>query len=168
MLAFFGANPEALQAAGLTKPELSVDPPVPTATVDPAIAQQIEDMKAKTANMANAAAHTAATSFVDTLLRANKIIPAQNANGELATLFVAAAKADGGGDIAFGPTGIVEGPNLKALRASFDNAQPHALTQEQIQGSDPNATKNAKTEAQLKAERDAYFSTQPTLKEAVK
>ena len=159
----FGSAPEATQEAGIDPLELEkVEFNDVQAKVDPAILAQLTEFKATNDRLVVGQLNIAAAMFADEVMRSAKAVPAQR--DHLISIYKTAAFADGKGLVQFTEAGqIAEGPNLKALRDLFNNAQPHSLFTTQIPNADPNADSNAPDLAMVERLRAATSLGQKTL-----
>ena len=139
-----GSDPKALAEAGINIDDLesgaNADQNVNTELAALRAAQVSQN--ALIQQMANATLNAKAEAFYTSLVTPNasgeaKAIPAQKPS--IISGFVLAAKADGEGMVAsFDVAGeLVEGANLKAFKAGYENAQPHKLFATQLADENP-------------------------------
>jgi hypothetical protein len=159
----FGKAPEAVHEAGIDPHELDrIEFTEPEPKPDPAIQAQLAEFKAANDRLIASQLNVAAAFFADEIVRSAKAVPAQREH--LISLYKTAATVDGQGVIRFSEAGqIAEGPNLKALRDLFKDAQPHSLFSTQIRNADPNSDASTPDPAMVERLRGATSLGQQTV-----
>jgi post-segregation antitoxin (ccd killing protein) len=95
-------------------------------TTDPQLAEQVKGYKAQVEAMSTAALAREASAFAEEQIKNQKAVPAQK--DHIAAMFTTAIKADAAGKSVFSDTGtLVEGDNVKALKAMFEAQPSHKL-----------------------------------------